>query len=208
MGWHASGKLPQHPFLMAEAHSKIGRIRGQGVSTEVHPGVAEQPIAARIVNLNAPMPLLRWPCQSSDPRLRLAWKPWIREPPAGLHWRQDWVAFVAWKPCRETAILKEKKYYAKLLSNSYARLPGVDRSTDCLPCSAVWRSTHGSFSRGRERSTYPSHPLLTKSRHVTHNHVNFACLRVDRAVPRAQSGTLFARETGRPVKSRVRGFSQ
>src|SRR5208283_579618 len=137
---------------MAEAPSKIGEIRGQGVSTEVHPGVAEQPIAARIVDLNAPMPLLRGPCQSSDPRLRLARKSWMREPPAYLHWRQDRVSFAAWKPCREIAVPKERMHYAKLLSNFYARLSGVDRSipsrANHLPLLPAMRNT----------SNYPQNP--------------------------------------------------
>ena len=105
---------------MAEAHSKIGRIRGQGVLAKAHPGVAEQPLAAWIVELNAPMSLPRWPCQSSDPRLRLSRKSWMMGHPAGLHWKRDRVAFAAWKPCLGTAVLKEKMYYAKLWSNSYA----------------------------------------------------------------------------------------
>jgi hypothetical protein len=107
MALHASGKLRRHPFLMAEVQQKTGII-GQGVPTETHPGVAEQPIAARIVVMNAPTSPLRGPCQSSDPRLRLVRKSWMRGLPAGLHWRLERVPFAAWKPCRETTVPKVK----------------------------------------------------------------------------------------------------
>jgi len=79
-------------------------------------------------------------------------------------------------------------HYATLLGNFYARLAGVDRSIDCLPRSATQGiplpgpARKGPFAVAvKYPHTRPIH--LTKRRHVTHDHANFACLRVGGADP-------------------------